>query len=108
MIQKKKTHVLAHTHQYGTTRYLFVPPEGFEVPYGSYFGGGEGSDGTDYPELMALVSFMNVDYEPEKGETIDVAEMDETVHEPTLRQLQKLIRQEQMLERSASTSGAEE
>jgi|SRR5690554_2475973 len=93
MRNQAKTHVLAHTHEYGTTRYLFVPPAGFEVPYGSFFGNSE-SDGTDYPELMALIAFLEVDYEPEKSETIDILVCEDTIAEPTLRELQKLMIQE--------------
>lgn len=90
MTEQAKTHVLAHTHEFGTTRYLFTPPKGFQVPYGTFEG--VGNDGMDIPELSALVAYLEVDYEPEKpGEMIDVAAMDETVHEPTLRELQKLM-----------------
>jgi hypothetical protein len=90
MTQQAKTHVLAHTHEHGTTRYQFIPPEGFDVPYGTFEG--VGTDGTDDPELMALIAYLEVDYEPEKaGEMIDVAVMDETIEEPTLGELQKLM-----------------
>ena len=82
--------------EYGTTRYLFVPPEGFEVPFGSYFGGTD-SDGTEYPELMALIRYLGVDYEPEKNEIIDVEIPDATVYEPTLAELQKLLSEEDVI-----------
>lgn len=84
-----KAHVLSHSHGNGVERYLFSPPKGFETPYGLFDQFGE--DEAEYPALIALLSFLEVNFEPEKGEVVEVFEMDEPVEEPTLRELQKLM-----------------
>lgn len=84
------THVLVHHHKHGMERILFVPPEGFKVPYG--FVGSDGPlDLYENPELTALLSFLEVEFEPEIGETVEVGQVDETIHEPTLNDLQELM-----------------
>lgn len=66
----------------GITRYSFVPPEGFDVPYGVFTG-----EPDDIPEFQALVRYFEIDFEPEKDDIIEVKAVDETVYSPTFEEL---------------------
>lgn len=80
-----ETHTVIHTHAFGSSRYLFVPPAGFDVPYGFYEQVGEQSN--DEPDFKALISYLDINFEPEKGETIEIVQLDDTIHQPSLDEL---------------------
>lgn len=83
-----KTHEIIHHHKSfgqigdGTSHYLFEPPEGFNVPCGSF-----ANPKTDPPEVAALTDYFGIHFEPENDELIEIRIVDDLVHKPTLDDL---------------------
>lgn len=81
-------HAVVHTHRFGTDRTLFLPPKGFSVPYGLH--GADQMEWQDDENLSALLSYLDVDFEPSLQETVEILQLNEEIREPSFRDLQRL------------------
>jgi len=66
-----KTYTILHTHQFGSTHYVFQS-ERTDVPLGWH---GEDCERDDSP-LWSLCACLDIDFEPEREESLDITELE--------------------------------
>jgi hypothetical protein len=79
-----------HSHDDGTDTFLFFRPDGFEVPIGFFEGKRWSVIEITHPLLTGLIATLDIAFEPELGERIEVRQFSHTVHEPTATEITKL------------------
>lgn len=76
-----RTYIAIHKHEYGTSVRLFQS----EQPADTIFNCLSEYEDDDAPEALTQADFakrINLDFEPEKQETLEVQEFDPSQHEP--------------------------
>lgn len=83
-----------HTHEGGTDTSLFMRPDGFEVSIGFFEGKHWDVIEITHPLLTGLIATLDIAFEPELGETIEVRQFSHTVYDPSAMEIAKMAEPE--------------